>query len=341
MKNFILLFLFGIMFTTVFAQNSKITIFTNIEVAKFQAKLNGAVQNNAYSTSTNIENLTPKKYKLRIEFFNQEAKPIDKEVEVNYNMEYTFEILPKSDAKQKFSKLGSRMARDITLRDRDTSSLQDLYRLKVISMNPIRGANVNNFSSPSNTNTQSEVKATNINNNVNTSATTNVNTNTAHTTTTNANPTKSSANLSINAPGVNMNVNVSDNNSGTHQETYTTTTTTQNVASEHYVMQGYSGPVGCPWPMSDNDFYNAKNSIASKSFDDSKLVIAKQIAGSNCLTSAQVRDIVAQFSFEDSKLDFAKYCYGYTFDLGNYYMVNDAFDFESTIEELNNYINSR
>ena len=47
------------------------------------------------------------------------------------------------------------------------------------------------------------------------------------------------------------------------------------------------------------------------------------------------------FSFEDSKLDFAKYCYGYTYDLGNYYMVNDAFDFESTIEELNNYINQR
>ena len=38
--------------------------------------------------------------------------------------------------------------------------------------------------------------------------------------------------------------------------------------------------------------------------------------------------------------DFAKYAYGYTFDLGNYYKLNDAFTFESSISELNNYVNS-
>lgn len=343
MKNLTLTFLFGLIFSAVFAQNSKIVIFTNVEDAKFQAKLNGVVQNNTFSTTTNIDNLDTKTYKLRIEFLNQDVKPIDKSVEINPNMEYTFEIIEKSDAKQKFSKFGNRMARDVTLRDRDTSSLQDLYQLKAISLNPIRNANVNNFSTSDNTNnTQTEVKSTNANNNVSTNATTNVSTNVSYTTTstTNVNPTNSSASMNVNAPGINMNVNISDNTSGTYQETYTTTTTTQNTA-DHYVMQGYSGPIGCPWPMNDNDFYNAKNSILSKSFDDSKLVIAKQIAGSNCLTSSQVRDIAKLFSFEDSKLDFAKYCYGYTFDLGNYYMVNDAFDFESTIDELNNYINSR
>jgi hypothetical protein len=42
--------------------------------------------------------------------------------------------------------------------------------------------------------------------------------------------------------------------------------------------------------------------------------------------------------FEEDKLEIAKYAYGSTLDVGNYFRVNDAFDFESTIEELDTYI---
>ncbi len=45
----------------------------------------------------------------------------------------------------------------------------------------------------------------------------------------------------------------------------------------HYVMPGYNGKIGCPWPMQQNDFSDAKNSINSKTFEDSKLTIAKQV----------------------------------------------------------------
>ena len=44
------------------------------------------------------------------------------------------------------------------------------------------------------------------------------------------------------------------------------------------------------------------------------------------------------FTFEDTRLDLAKYAYGHTFDIGNYYKLNDAFTFESSIDELNKYI---
>ena len=47
------------------------------------------------------------------------------------------------------------------------------------------------------------------------------------------------------------------------------------------------------------------------------------------------------FSFEDSKLDFAKYAYERTYDIDNYYKVNDAFTFESSVDELNEYIQAR
>jgi hypothetical protein len=92
--------------------------------------------------------------------------------------------------------------------------------------------------------------------------------------------------------------------------------------------------------MAPADFERAKASIASKGFDESRLTIAKQIVGSNCLTSAQVGELMRIFGFEETRLDFAKFAYGHTFDIGNYYQVNDAFQFESSIDELNAYISS-
>jgi len=44
------------------------------------------------------------------------------------------------------------------------------------------------------------------------------------------------------------------------------------------------------------------------------------------------------FAFEDSRLNFAKFAYAYTLDLGNFYKVNDAFTFETSVDELNRYI---
>jgi hypothetical protein len=158
-----------------------------------------------------------------------------------------------------------------------------------------------------------------------------------------------SVGVNVGGTGINMNVTINDgsasttSSSVTYSETTTTTTTTTTStpppAPVEYV-SGYHGPVGCPVPMSPQDFQSAKQTIASKSFEDSKLAIAKQIVNSNCLTSGQVMELVKLFDFEDTKLQFAKYCYGYTYDLGNYYKVNDAFEFESSIDELNNYISS-
>jgi hypothetical protein len=108
-----------------------------------------------------------------------------------------------------------------------------------------------------------------------------------------------------------------------------------------YQMPGYNGKIGCPWPMSEQDFADAKRSISSKSFEDSKMTIAKQITTSNCLLCSQIREIMNLFSFESTKLDFAKYAYDYVYDLNNYYKLNDAFTFESSIDDLNEYINRK
>jgi hypothetical protein len=85
----------------------------------------------------------------------------------------------------------------------------------------------------------------------------------------------------------------------------------------------------------------AKASISSRTFEDSKLTIAKQVAGANCLLCSQVREIMTLFTFESTKLEFAKFAYSHTLDPGNYFKLNDAFEFESSIDELNQYINGR
>jgi hypothetical protein len=162
-------------------------------------------------------------------------------------------------------------------------------------------------------------------------------------TTTVINNTTINNNVNVSANGVGNSVNVSNDNQGAG-----TQQTETNAANQHqhgfdpklYVLPGYNGPYGCPWPMAEADFIQAKQTIASKSFEDSKLTIAKQIVGSNCLLSWQVKEIMLLFTYESSKLEFAKFAFPYTLDQGNYFKVNDAFTYESSIDDLNKFLQS-
>lgn len=154
--------------------------------------------------------------------------------------------------------------------------------------------------------------------------------------------------------GFNIDVNVGNSGNGGQgavgNGTSTTTTTTTTVIEETPVevveelpnpLPGYNGPIGCDYPMDPDAFDAAKSSISSKSFSDSKMRIAKQVVGANCVLSSQVRELMSLFSFESDKLDFAKFAYDYTYDRGNYYKVNDGFSFESSIDELDRYLDGK
>ncbi|MBI1288008.1 MAG: DUF4476 domain-containing protein [Flavobacteriales bacterium] len=151
----------------------------------------------------------------------------------------------------------------------------------------------------------------------------------------------SETNMNVNMGSMGMDMNVNVNVTETYSESYSTSTTSNTNTSDHYVMPGYSGAIGCPWPMEESDFQSAQNSVASKDFEDSKFTVAKQITGSNCLTADQVRRMMGTFDFEQTKLDYAKFAYDKTYDIGNYYKLNDAFEFSSSIDDLNAYINGR
>lgn len=149
--------------------------------------------------------------------------------------------------------------------------------------------------------------------------------------------------VNINESGINANIDINEadayyNENVVEHETHYVVE--EGHSDNVYHMPGYSGPVGCDWPMSPGDFQNARNTISNADFEDDKLTISKQIVGMNCLTVQQVKQLGMLFDFEDTKLEFAKFAYGRTFDLGNYYQLNDMFDFSSSIDELNKYINS-
>lgn len=98
---------------------------------------------------------------------------------------------------------------------------------------------------------------------------------------------------------------------------------------------------GCANVMNDATFASAKKNISGKGFEDTKLSTAKSIAKVNCMSAAQIKEVCGIFGFEESKLEFAKYCYDYCYDQNNYFIVNEAFNFSDSTDELNKYIESK
>jgi hypothetical protein len=98
-------------------------------------------------------------------------------------------------------------------------------------------------------------------------------------------------------------------------------------------------PVG-PVAMCQVEFQDFLYSVQSKSFESTKLTIAKQVIVQNYFTSAQIRQLMGVFDFESGKLEIAKFAYNNVVDQQRYYTVNDAFSFESSIYELDRYLHS-
>ena len=85
-------------------------------------------------------------------------------------------------------------------------------------------------------------------------------------------------------------------------------------------------------------FNAALNLVESASFESEKLSIAKQYVSNNDLYCDQVLQMANAFDFESSKLTFTKLAYKSTLDPENYFLVNETFDFSSSVLALAKYI---
>lgn len=76
----------------------------------------------------------------------------------------------------------------------------------------------------------------------------------------------------------------------------------------------------------------------NESFDDGKIALINQQMRNSMFTAEQIRDLVKSLSFDKNKLSLAKSMYRNCADKDRYFVVYDAFDFESSKRELMNYI---
>lgn len=104
---------------------------------------------------------------------------------------------------------------------------------------------------------------------------------------------------------------------------------------------GYSGPCNCApgmFPMDNNGFNAMLGSVKNQSFSDGQRTVAQQALRNNCITVAQLRLLLEEFSFEKDKLDMAKFAYAYTYDVGNFFQINDGFSFSTSTRDLEQFI---
>lgn len=84
-------------------------------------------------------------------------------------------------------------------------------------------------------------------------------------------------------------------------------------------------------------FYRA---VAARPFDNDKLVLTKQVLNQSTIYADDLKSLLKLFSFDDNKVELAKYMYPNTCDQRNFYVVYDAFSFESNRRELERYISN-
>ena len=81
-----------------------------------------------------------------------------------------------------------------------------------------------------------------------------------------------------------------------------------------------------------------RHSLNRANFDSDKQRIAEQAISRHSVKANQIYQILMLFSFESSKVKIAKFAYKHCVDKRNYYLVNDAFTFSSSVRALDNYI---
>lgn len=90
----------------------------------------------------------------------------------------------------------------------------------------------------------------------------------------------------------------------------------------------------------DNNSFNEFLSVLQKNarFDDSRLSMINQQTHSVMFTSQQISILMKEMSFDKNKLSLAKSMYFKCIDKSRYFLVYDAFDFESSKRELMDFI---
>ncbi|MEO7922526.1 MAG: DUF4476 domain-containing protein [Chitinophagaceae bacterium] len=90
--------------------------------------------------------------------------------------------------------------------------------------------------------------------------------------------------------------------------------------------------------MTNREFSDVKDQLRREWFEANRLISTKVIIDKSNFTALQVKELMLIFTFENNRLEVAKYAYRKTVDKQSYYLVNDAFTFNSSKDELARFI---
>ncbi|MBL0310513.1 MAG: DUF4476 domain-containing protein [Bacteroidetes bacterium] len=309
-----ILFLLGFMLSIFYAiaqpqATGALTIFSE-DGDKFFLILNGERQNNTAQTNLRVEDLPQPYYNAKVIFEDKTLGEISKNMLMIADVDNVM-----SDVAYKIKK------------DKNNGKLS----LKYFSSAPIQTG----FIAPTN------VYVMHYGNPGLASGTS-----VTQTTTTTTTGVGNTAAVNVNVGGVGVGMTITDPMLNGTVETSTTHTTTTTTGGAVIVDDRTTSPArsrGCraATAMSATDFASALATIKKQGFDETKLSTAKQIAGGNCLSAAQVSEICKGFGFEETKLSFAKYAYERCTEPNNYFKVNNVFGFSSSVDDLNEYIQGK
>ncbi len=368
MKKIALITLALLSFSNAFAQMNAVIYSEAGE--KFTLYLNGEAMNSAPQANIKLTGLTSEFYQARVDF--QDASLADfsnNNFALHPGMEVTYQV--KKNKKGEYVLrffTENPISANSTANSPANNNVKDFAVADDVPASTTQTQNSTGVvnSGNSNTTTTTTVTGTNANPtnvgnvgmNVNVDGVNfgmNVNVSETNSTTTGGN-----VGMNINVDGMNMgiNMNVPNMDVQTSGTTTTTTRTTTSTSSSNSTVPAHStrpsepsstqpsnatisGNGNCTRSMDAASFGRAKQTIESKGFDDTRLSTARQVAKANCLTTDQILEIMQIFGFEETRLEFAKYAYDFCFDQNNYYNVSQAFNFDSSTEELNEYIETK
>jgi hypothetical protein len=337
----LLLFVFITQFLV--AQTSTITVFSQ-EGERFYVIVNGARQNDVPATNVSVTDLDKPNYLVKIIFEDQSISSLNQNVylldydEKRANVTYNL----KRDRKKK-------MKMSLNSFDYDISKTKGAAIVKYHEVeNPILQVNVPNTKLESTTTKNTALQNGKVDK-----------------TSVDVNMLGIGINTSVEESADNMNVNINIGGLNTAVKTTTTSTASTSINDLQHAQTKAVEPVKtsvavktvqpktqqdtfdsvksskeCKITMANADFQKAKTSIEKQSFAESKLKVAQQITTANCLSAAQIAEVMNLFSFEGNKLDYAKFAYTRCVDKNNYYQINELFSFSSSTDELIEYIES-
>lgn len=93
-----------------------------------------------------------------------------------------------------------------------------------------------------------------------------------------------------------------------------------------------------PNQVTDQDITDLGARVKDRIGDSDKMKLAQSVMKGREYYTDQLRTVLGWFSFESTKLDFAKWAYKGTVDKENYWKLEDMFSFDSSKNELSDYV---